>query len=224
MIATRRGDIVLSCDSPPPPAHHSRHRPRPTQPPPCPTGVDLRKRRRRRSCDRTWSCLGCLSLSYTRRSSRCCARLDLHCRRCWWPQGRGDGGRGWRVSVTTPCHGLSARGSGRMRRRTWRRIRSRIPDGKGIYVEICRRQADWELPNFSRRVYYEGTKLARTRMPLPSAPLVTFITWAKQEAKSGDPQRSARWECMLGLMPTRVPSPPETVDLLPFLSSELAMD
>ncbi|XBJ21033.1 hypothetical protein VPH35_011754 [Triticum aestivum] len=73
-------------------------------------------------------------------------------------------------------------------------------------VQTYKNQADQEMVNFARRIYFEATYLERARMPSPSAPPVDFANWAKVEAQSGDPMRSERWECLVGLMPTSVPA------------------
>lgn len=80
-------------------------------------------------------------------------------------------------------------------------LRSRLEK----YAQVCRDQADREQMNLARRIYFEGMKSERARMSrYPSSPPVDFILWAKREAKSENPRRKARWECIMGLTPTSV--------------------
>jgi hypothetical protein len=92
------------------------------------------------------------------------------------------------------------------------------------YVVICKNQADRELLNLPHRIYFEGTREEKARMPHPTAPIVAFVNWAKQEAKLEVMQHGARWGCLAGLMPTRGPPETEEVDLWMFTTPTPAMD
>lgn len=81
-----------------------------------------------------------------------------------------------------------------------------------------------ELLNLARRIYFEGTREEKARMPHPTAPPLAFVEWAKQEARCGIQNRSERWRCLAGLMPTWIPPESEEVDPLPYLSPAPAMD
>ena len=72
--------------------------------------------------------------------------------------------------------------------------------------------ADRELLNLARRIYFKGTREEKRNMPYPTIPPKDFINWAREEARSVDPQRRARWECINGKLPSGPPLEIEEVD------------
>ena len=69
-------------------------------------------------------------------------------------------------------------------------------------AEIHRRRADVEQRKLVRQIYEEATLEERARMPpFPSSPPAEFVVWARAEAKSEEPLRALRGECILGVIP-----------------------
>ena len=69
-------------------------------------------------------------------------------------------------------------------------------------AEIQRGRADVEQRKLARRIFAEATLEERARMPpFPSSPSTEFVVLARAEAKSEEPRRALRWECILGVIP-----------------------
>ena len=86
------------------------------------------------------------------------------------------------------------------------------------YAQTCQIQADRELLNLARRIYFKGSREEKTRKPCPREQLEAFVIWAKLEAKCGDARHRSRWEGILGHLPSNPPSDSEEVDPWPYLS------
>jgi hypothetical protein len=79
--------------------------------------------------------------------------------------------------------------------REWKEAEEEVEEGSDLdsisrrHVQVCRDRADRELLNLAWRIYFEGNREEKRRMPHPSEPPVAFVHWAKQEAKSTDRSR-----------------------------------
>lgn len=51
------------------------------------------------------------------------------------------------------------------------------------FVDVCGDQADHELRNLARRIWFESSQEERARMPSPTCPSVEFVHWARREAR-----------------------------------------
>ena len=85
------------------------------------------------------------------------------------------------------------------------------------YAQTCQIQADRELLNLARRIYFEGTREEKSQMPSPREQPEAFVNWAKSEARSSDVQHRRHWEGIPGRLPTSPPSDTEEVDPWPYL-------
>ena len=116
--------------------------------------------------------------------------------------------------------------------REWRRLHQKAeaePDPEmkvwaSWGIETYGANADHELLNLAWRIYFEGNWEEKRRMPHPTTSPKDFVNWARAEARSADPQRRARWECIEGKMSSALPSDSEEVDPWPYLSPYPAMD
>lgn len=71
-------------------------------------------------------------------------------------------------------------------------------------LQLCKNCMISELRNAADVVRSEAWDAKRARMPIRSRPELV-LKWAMQEMKSPNQIQRARWGCMLGIMPPRMP-------------------
>ncbi|XBI07262.1 hypothetical protein VPH35_135191 [Triticum aestivum] len=76
-----------------------------------------------------------------------------------------------------------------------------------VDVSMHKRCVDRGLRNVADVIFSEATNEERARMPTRSRPELV-LEWALQEVKSPITIQRARWGCVVGIMPPRIPPPP----------------